>query len=216
MRPTLLCLVLLLACESKPQKQPDSSSDTKKNDSIKSQSAPSIKRSQNEWDTLYTSMNNDAIVFGDSITGEISYVAIKFEPRVRFSDFSTDTLHQQQVKPLNFNSNRGSKRFKTVIRNAYKKEVVNFAGHYCFIEWGCGSPCQQSVLVDVMTGKIYDGPSAGLGYEFQNNSRMLIVNPVSSQETDVFHPKPNYFLDCPYCKPEIHIWNEILKKFEQR
>jgi hypothetical protein len=45
---------------------------------------------------------------------------------------------------------------------------------------------------------------------------MLIVNPTNHLENDPYHPKPEYYLDCPYCKPEIYIWNDFKKIFEKR
>lgn len=84
---------------------------------------------------------------------------------------------------------------------------MNFGGHYCFVEWGCGSPCQTSALVDLKTGVVYDGVDAALGYEFRKDSRMLIVNPPDST---------GFYLNCPYCEPLIYVWNEKSKKFEQR
>lgn len=58
------------------------------------------------------------------------------------------------------------------------KNCPNFAGHYCIITWGCGSPCQQIAVVDSQTGTIYFAPFlSSIGSEFQLSSSLLIVNP---------------------------------------
>ncbi len=84
---------------------------------------------------------------------------------------------------------------------------MNFGGHYVFVEWGCGSPCKSSALVDVNTGIVYDGVPGSYGYDFNKNSRMIIVNPPDSD---------GFYLNCAGCEPEVYTWNEANKKFIQR
>lgn len=166
------------------------------------------KEKQNRrWDTLYISSYKEVYVLGDSTTKQIDYVSTKFEPHILFSDFPAHINSQRKQATINWNSNIEAKEFKTRITETYKNKGVNFAGHYCFVDWGCGSPCQSSVVIDVLTGKIYDGISASLGYDFKTDSRMIIVNPPDST---------GYFLDCAYCKPIIYIWDENTKKFVER
>ena len=208
----ILGFLILFSCNSHSSRQMKANNDSKKNVSI---SSKTISNTPPREDILYESINKDALVIGDSTRKIISYVAIKFEPHILFSDFPSDSL---LTKPdsVNFMSNPLGKRFKTKIKETVEKEGVNFGGHYCFVYWGCGAPCQQSVVIDLLTGKIYYGPSAGLGYEFRKNSRMLIINPPNHYGTDIFHPQPDFYLDCPYCKPEINIWIESKNQFEKR
>jgi len=209
MRSYVLLLICLAACTTRTEQ-------TTITDSIEvgfiERTPVNVKK--NTWDTLYVSMNNDGIVFGDSASGEISYMATKFEPHIRFTDFPVK-MAITNFAPPDFNSHPLGREFRTRIKTALKEEGINFGGHYCLVIWGCGSPCQMSVLVDVLTGKIYASEGASLGYDFRKDSRMLIVNPVS-EEADMYSPKPGYYLDCPYCKPQVYVWNEQLKKFEQR
>lgn len=131
--------------------------------------------------------------------------------RVYLPDFKTyraDCVYAGKAAEINFNSNPQFKLFRTVIRQGYKNKKLNFAGHYCFVWWGCGSPCQQSAIIDLKTGYIYDGLSAGSGYKFKKDSRMVVVN-----------PPPNNNLINDYAtatKPEAWIWNEHIKKFIQK
>lgn len=95
--------------------------------------------------------------------------------------------------------------YRTRIRETYLKEKVNFAGHYCFVYWGCGSPCKASVIVDIKTGKVYEGPGATLDYEFHKKSKVIVVNPPD----DFTRENP----DCKWCKQKIWLWKEKQKKF---
>ena len=38
------------------------------------------------------------------------------------------------------------------------KSPVEFAGHYTLPRWGCGAGCNEFVIVDSVTGKVYDVP----------------------------------------------------------
>lgn len=50
--------------------------------------------------------------------------------------------------------------FRTNITNA-AKEPPDFAGHYRFADWGCGSACAAGALIDLKTGAIYPPPKTG-------------------------------------------------------
>jgi hypothetical protein len=120
-------------------------------------------------------------IYGDSLNGRqlINYCSVKFEPYYSFIDFKTP-LYKGQIALIKYNSNRTARQFKTRISQTYKEEGLNFSGHYCFVYWGCGSPCQESAIVDLVDGKVYDGPSATQGYEYRADSRMVILNPPDS------------------------------------
>lgn len=45
-------------------------------------------------------------------------------------------------------------KFRTRIREAAQQRP-NFAGHYVFTAWGCGSECLRYAIVDVLTGAVY-------------------------------------------------------------
>ncbi|HJS01214.1 MAG TPA: hypothetical protein VJ780_09790 [Flavobacterium sp.] len=107
---------------------------------------------------------------------------------------------------IDYHSNPTARQFKTRIKNDYKIKEMNFAGHYSFIFWGCGSPCQTSVIVDVKTGKVYDGPTAAIGYDYHKDSKLLIVNPKDTT---------GIYTDCPYCIEEKWLWNEQRKRFDK-
>jgi hypothetical protein len=56
------------------------------------------------------------------------------------------------------------------------KDGINFAGYYTLIYWGCGTSCQYGVIVNIKTGKIFDGYQSSLGSEFKKDSESIIMN----------------------------------------
>ena len=46
------------------------------------------------------------------------------------------------------------RQYQTRIREGAKRGP-NFAGHYTFVEWGCGAECGTFVIVDTLSGRIY-------------------------------------------------------------
>jgi len=156
---------------------------------------------------LILSSDNIKIIGDTTIEKEKIYLtSIKFEPYISFEDFEVSKTEKVKAD-LNLSPNTEAYRFRTRIREAYKADTVNFAGHYTFAWWGCGSPCQSAVLIDRRTGQIYDAPSAALGYDFRPNSRMLIVNKPDSL---------GFYDDCIYCKPVIYVLDEGTKEFIER
>ncbi|MBC3539395.1 hypothetical protein ACFSC6_17890 [Rufibacter sediminis] len=200
----LSLVALCISCE--PRKQKDVA--IEKSTVLKPISTDSTQQNrQGTSDTIYSS--ETVKILGDTTSAKhkIDYAYVKFEPFIGFSDFKVDAVYEGKHVPLDYKSNPIAKEFKTIITETYNKEGVNFGGHYTFVKWGCGSACQSSAIVDVRTGKVYEGPGAAQGYSFEKDSRMLLVNP----------PEDNgFFADCAYCHPEIYIWNEQTKAFEQR
>jgi hypothetical protein len=47
--------------------------------------------------------------------------------------------------------------YRTNLRNTAKRPP-NFAGHYSFVDWGCGTNCLGGAVVDQQTGKIFQPP----------------------------------------------------------
>jgi hypothetical protein len=100
---------------------------------------------------------------------------------VRFKSLVSKDQYQQKryegpiAKPDLKNYQYGA-HFKTRITEMVQTTGVNFAGQYCFVQWGCGSNCWMSCVVDMRTGRIYDGVEAAYGYEFNSASSYLLVN----------------------------------------
>lgn len=155
-------------------------------------------------DTVYITENARVFATKKVSLDDIKEVQIRFTPYISFEDYKVEIIDNSKLASLDLSSHKYGRMFRTNLREAYKEEQANFGGHYTLATWGCGSPCQQSLLIDRYTGKIYDTPTSNVGVDFRHNSKMLIVNP---PEED------GYYWDCPFCIPEIYVFNEKTKEF---
>jgi len=129
-----------------------------------------------------------------------------------FKQYPAYLFKGRKAKPM-LKSNPVGEMFGTIITHTYysKSDIIgwrestglNFAGHYCFAYWGCGSSCQAAAIVDIKTGLIYEAPTASGGYQFKSTSRLVVINPGESTS------------DCAMCATEYWVWNEPGKKFVQ-
>lgn len=71
--------------------------------------------------------------------------------RVR-TDWSGHTVPLKLVRP-------DERMFHTQLSNGAKQRP-NFAGHYRFVGWGCGSVCAAGALIDLQTGAVYPPPGS--------------------------------------------------------
>jgi hypothetical protein len=126
-----------------------------------------------------------------------------------FSQYTVSLFKGHPAK-LIIKGNALAEMYRTIITETYysknrtwrnRPTRLNFAGHYCLVWWGCGSDCQHAAVVDVQTGKVYDGPTAERQFDFKRNSRLVIVNPNIN--------------DCSFCKKEFWVWNDRSKKFNK-
>ena len=74
-----------------------------------------------------------------------------------FSDYAVPKVYEgAPASPL---LDKGQRKFRTMIRQG-AKSPVEFAGHYTVPRWGCGTGCAEFVIVDSITGRVYDAPFA--------------------------------------------------------
>lgn len=116
-------------------------------------------------------------------------------PRPSFRDYRVKKIyHGDPATPVITKEFRG---FRTRIREGAKSDV-EFAGHYTIPRWGCGTDCNGFVIVDSISGTVYDGFGvAGLPFrwveerggdeamprmEFYPNSRLLKINACPNEE----------------------------------
>jgi hypothetical protein len=57
------------------------------------------------------------------------------------------------------------RKYRATIRNA-AAAGANFSGHYAIANWGCGTGCQEFVIVDLKTGTVYQPPFEGIGFHY--------------------------------------------------
>ena len=120
--------------------------------------------------------------------------------------YKVKSVYIGRMAPIDFKSNLIARVYKTRISEHYKTNGVNFAGHYSFVFWGCGSPCESSAIVDVITGKVYSGPDSAFGYRFNRDSRYVVVNQRDSVNDN---PWTAVYPEERWC------WSEKRKKFVQ-
>ncbi len=112
----------------------------------------------------------------------VAAMAFQGNPVPTFEDFRVPATAMFSGTPAAPQFKTPSQReFRTMIRWATKKGP-NFAGHYTVAEWGCGTACEQIVVVDLRSGDVYEGP-------FGNLPRALIyLGPtVDEDKTGMFY-----------------------------
>jgi hypothetical protein len=104
-------------------------------------------------------------------------------------------VEQATVRDIDLASNPKAKEFETNLEDALASGV-NFAGHFIFAQWGCGSGCVQVAIIDGKTGHVHfpsqlQGVTIGSGelqnsepLEFKPDSDLLIPNGVPSDSAD--------------------------------
>ena len=149
----------------------------------------------NKADTIF---DDDFELIVKEADGQVN-IWRKFKPKQTFKDYPVSKKFGGQVpKTLNFSTCKYGKSYKTASRQA-ADEGANFAGHYAFARMGCGTSCQVSTITDLTTGNVYAGPDASGGYEFQIDSKLILVNPPDS--SGLYYP-------CFYCIPEQYLWTD--------
>lgn len=99
----------------------------------------------------------------------------------RFEDYKVSQIYKGTPAPPRIET-PSQRMYRTVIRQGIArgwgvfrdgKEQAgpNFAGHFIVVQWGCGTSCVMMVIVDTLTGKIYDIP---LGFGKEAGQRMLL------------------------------------------
>lgn len=88
--------------------------------------------------------------------------AVVAQPAVpRFEDYPVAPAWTGSAAPIRFTS-PSERMFRTQILNAAKLPP-NFAGHYRFAGWGCGSLCVAGAIIDLQNGSIFPPPLGGKG-----------------------------------------------------
>jgi len=107
-----------------------------------------------------------------------------------FEDYPVSELWHGTTAPLKLTT-RSERMFRTNLTNA-AKGPPNFAGHYRFTFWGCGSLCGAGALIDLQTGEVFPPPLGAngngwehwimspaffdsFGIDFRSESRLVII-----------------------------------------
>lgn len=74
----------------------------------------------------------------------------------QWQDFRVSTIWKGTNAPVKL-ARKDERMFRTRLTEA-AKEPPDFAGHYRFVGWGCGSTCAAGALIDLQTGKVFPPP----------------------------------------------------------
>lgn len=123
-------------------------------------------------DTVFKS--NDMVILK---TKKLTDTLLIFHSDLEKKKFEVPVENLKLTKELDFSHYEFKKTYITTIKEGIQQEGVNFAGSFCFVSWGCGSPCKLSAVVDMKTGIVYNGLPSAIGYKFKKESEIIIVNP---------------------------------------
>jgi ankyrin repeat protein len=120
----------------------------------------------------------------------------------RFEDFPVSRIYRGAPAPVDLHSNPEAPSYRTRLTQGARKGP-NFAGHYTVVGWGCGSNCESAMLVDALTGRVYDGFGDERGAEFRVNSNLVIADPGGGPGASGYPDNPTDSLPVRY-----YVWNE--------
>lgn len=143
---------------------------------------------------------NDDVILVNSSDIESLTIFVKNDSFNRFDAYKVP-VYDGKLKDPDFSTNPDANMFVTRIKEACK-EGVNFAGHYTLVYWGCGTACQNGVVVDRKTGVIYSGFNTSLGVAFRKNSNYIIFNAGEDELSGDYSPlDSNRFVQIT-----LHVW----------
>ena len=104
---------------------------------------------------------------------------------IRPGDHAVLDIYNEAPLPLDMELGSPEYSFKTTIEKGYQETGVNFDGHYSVISWGCGTSCQESAIIDAMTGRtVKFKVMSEYGTSVRPNSNLLTVNPKENLPDD--------------------------------
>lgn len=97
----------------------------------------------------------------------------------RFEDFPSYGIFTYKRAEVDIYSNPRAKFFRSALRYAKENQNVDFATDYLIVEWGCGSTCQDGMILDLISGKVYDvfSEATARGKKYEVNSSLVITDP---------------------------------------
>ncbi len=97
----------------------------------------------------------------------------------RFEDFPSYGIFTYKRAEVDIYSNPRANFFRSALRHAKENQNVNFATNYLIVEWGCGSTCQDGMILDLISGKVYDvfSEATARGRNYKINSSLIITDP---------------------------------------
>ncbi|RZL51235.1 MAG: hypothetical protein EOP00_00010 [Pedobacter sp.] len=113
--------------------------------------------------TTYAVVSNTTSIATDTATKSIeepdeNEIDVNYYELIDFEKFAVAEEKNFTKAPLDWEDYPEAKDFKTRITEAYKRDEIDFGGHYILATFGCGASCVMGFMIDVRDGKIYDLP----------------------------------------------------------
>lgn len=93
-----------------------------------------------------------------------------------FEDYPTRPPVPYELFSVDLQSHPDAPDFAAALEAAIGR-APDFAAYHVVVQIGCGSGCVTVAAVNVDTGKVFVGPVAEHGVEYEAGSALLIVNP---------------------------------------
>jgi hypothetical protein len=154
-------------------------------------------------DTLYEDEKYRILGNADMLLG----IYRKYKVGFKFSDYRI-ALYKGKLAPPNFKTDPAAYEFRTQIKDQCKDKGIDFAGHFTLVQWGCGTECAETAIVDRITGSIfYSKLNEPYNFAFntikcKSNSTMVIMN-----DWMIEGFKGYVYCDRPYWKLKVANWS---------
>ncbi len=112
-----------------------------------------------------------------------------------FDDYKV-AFWQRKPKAVDLSSHKEARMFRTRLKEA-NAGGVNFAGHYIFARWGCGSGCIYGAIIDAKTGRVYfPKEMAGMAFamfgaeiegepmEYRKDSKLFVLRGIAADNEE--------------------------------
>ncbi|MEZ5669500.1 MAG: peptidoglycan-binding domain-containing protein [Alphaproteobacteria bacterium] len=96
-----------------------------------------------------------------------------------FADYPAVEAPDALVESVDFTSHPDAALFEAALRQAIGKPA-DFAARYRIAQVGCGTTCQAVIAVDATSGRVVPGPTAEFGFDYRDDSRLLVANPTDA------------------------------------
>ena len=107
------------------------------------------------------------------LAGEGDTLPVNVNQVIEFEQYPVEIISAPSNKK-SILTTKLAKQYKTVITNAMQ-ELVNFAGHFRVVTWGCGTDCRGFAIVDKVSGVTYS-PTRISHAAFQTHAANRRVN----------------------------------------
>jgi hypothetical protein len=127
------------------------------------------------------------------------WVSTRRVAKPRFEDYPVREVFRGRPAPVVLDTRR-ARMYRTMLREG-ARTGPNFAGHYTFVLWGCGTGCAETAVVDARTGRVYFVPmeftditdiedARARERVFRLNSKLLVV---TKSHYDMEHTYTAYY-----------------------